>query len=47
MRCFRRYDVYDKSGRVIVQKDLGADTPKVVGEIAEYNPDATLQEVDD
>lgn len=32
---------------VIVQKDLGADTAKFAGEITEYNPDKTWQEVDD
>lgn len=32
---------------VIVQKDLGPDTAKVAGEITEYNPDSTWEEVDD
>ena len=32
---------------VIVQKDLGPDTAKLAGKIAEYNPDKTWQEVDE
>jgi hypothetical protein len=32
--------------RVIVQKDLGSDTVRLAGEIAEYIPDKTWQEVD-
>jgi Protein of unknown function (DUF2950) len=31
---------------VIVQKDLGSDTAKLAGEIVEYSPDKTWQEVD-
>jgi hypothetical protein len=32
---------------VIVQKDLGPDTAKLVSSISEYNPDKTWQEVDE
>ncbi len=32
---------------VIVQKDLGMDTAKAAGKIAEFNPDKTWEEVDD
>jgi hypothetical protein len=33
--------------RVIVQKDLGADTAKLASAMAEYNPDKTWEEVDE
>lgn len=34
-------------GGVIVQKDLGPETAKLAGEMVEYNPDKTWQEVDE